>query len=871
LEEFLDHKAIFQSSSSLKKLDLFEQLTRVLRNIAEHHPLLLILDDFQWADDASISFLFHLARRIEDRPILLVCSYRPGEVAQGRDGDRHPLDQVINEIKRIYGDVTLDLSEGDSEDEMTFINAFLDSEANKLTGEFRQALLDHTGGHPLFTIELLRAMQERGDLIKDTNGDWIEGEQLDWNQLPARVEAVIEERFARLEGEIRDLLSVASVEGKDFTAQVLARIQKMEERELLSELSRELSKRHRLVRELGEIVLGQQILSKFQFAHHLFQSYLYNGISAAERRLLHGEITNVLEDIFFGEEERMAIQLAYHSQRANLTDKALRYLRIAGDQSKESYANEDAIRYYSDLLELIPDPTRERFDVLGLRSSVFGILGQRPEQIADAEEMLGIARKVKDGLLEIDAQLALWDAYIEGEHLLSKKPAEEALKLAKTIGNPVKEAGAIARLGVSAWFTNDYITSVDYLTSAITLFREEGMLLETTRCLTELSLTYGSLNEFPKAMECALEAIELSREIGDRRIEAISLRRLAIVHTHLEQHEEAMPIAEQALALHREVGDIDHEAAALNVLGIIYLWLGRLEQAETAFKQSLQLGHDLFSTTAIHFATWNLATSFYWTQGQYEDSVALVEREIEWAVSNEDEWLIGALNYTKGILEAEIGLHKEALQTWTAAHAVIERNIPLGPWHAGVLSNLSLMHTRLGDYEKAADFIDQSMDFVLDLPTPANRVWAIIPNVKLALFSNDQQRLRSAKELLFAQLDPIMNSCEYVEKTEALNMTAQIYLIEEDPEGAIEYSLELAQLLDYLPGFAAKQDYAYTHAQVLHALGKHEEAKPFLKIAYDWISFVADNMKNKTWRKAWLEDARQNKEILELAAEWGIS
>jgi len=241
LEEFLERKAIFLASSSAKQLDLFEQLTRVLRNLAEYSPLLLIFDDFQWADDASISFLFHLSRRIADRPILLICAYRPGEVALGRDGERHPLDQVVNELKRVHRKMMLDLRTTEGGEEMDFIDAFLDSESNRLGAGFRQDLFDKTGGHPLFTVELLRAMQERGDLVLDAEGNWIEGETLDWDRLPEQVEAVIEERFAKLEEKIRDLLSVASVEGKEFTAQVVARIQNIEERKLLRELTQELS------------------------------------------------------------------------------------------------------------------------------------------------------------------------------------------------------------------------------------------------------------------------------------------------------------------------------------------------------------------------------------------------------------------------------------------------------------------------------------------------------------------------------------------------------------------------------------------------------------------------------------------------------
>jgi len=594
-------------------------------------------------------------------------------------------------------------------------------------------------------------------------------------------------------------------------------------------------------------------------------------MSAAERRLLHGEITTVLEDIFSGDEERIAVQLAYHSQRANMQEKAIRYLRLAGDQTQASYANEDAIRHYTELLKLLPEPTQERFEVLGSRADVYGILAQSSPQVADAQEMLAIARELKNVSLEIDAQLALFDAYIDGEHILAKEPAEKALELAKTLGNPVKEAEALGRLGGSAWLIGDFNTSRDYLEAAVALFRKADLPTETAKVLATLSLTYGSMYDYDQALEAALEAVDLSRESGDHRFEATSLRRVAIAQLLMEQHLEALPIIEQALALHREVGDLYDEACAHNVLGIIYFWLGLMEEAEVAWLKSLQLGHDLFATTAVHFAACNLVNCHYWAQGRYEEAVHLMDQEIHWALTNEDEWLIGAMNYTKGLLLAEFGLPETALMTWNVAHPIIEELAPGGHFHTNVLAWMGIQQATLGEIEQAKDFLDQASDLGLDLSAPDQRTWPLISNANLALLTNDEKSNRIALEQLIEVIKPLQRSFEYDVLEEALNSAAQLSLALNDPEGAYEYSRELARLLDHVPSHPAKQDYAYTHAQVLQALGRTKEAELYIKRAYDWITLVADKTENEVWRLAWLEDARRNKEILEAAAELGIA
>jgi len=294
---------------------LFQQVTNLLRKLSETHPLLLIVDDLQWADTASIALLFHLGRQLEGARILIAGAYRPEEVAldwggkqRSQQPERHPLEKVLTEFKRLYGDVWVNLGREDRVEDWGFVNALLDTEPNVLGDEFRHALFDHTGGYPLFAIELLRAMQGRGDLQQDENGHWFEGPSLDWDVLPARVEAVIEERIDRLDPELREFLNIASVEGEVFTAQVVARAQDVKERLLLRRFSSELEKRHRLVREAGEQRVGSLSLYRYRFIHHLLQRYLYNNFSTGERRLLHEAVGDALAELYADRRDDIVIQ-----------------------------------------------------------------------------------------------------------------------------------------------------------------------------------------------------------------------------------------------------------------------------------------------------------------------------------------------------------------------------------------------------------------------------------------------------------------------------------------------------------------------------------------------------------------------------------
>jgi ABC-type oligopeptide transport system substrate-binding subunit len=331
----------------------FEQLARVLRKLAERQPLLLMIDDLQWADSASASLLFHVGRRLEGSRILIVGAYRPEEVVLERDGRRHPLEKVLREFQRQAGDIWIDLGRLEDRENRQFLEAWLATEPNRLSERFREALFRSTAGHPLFTVELLRTMQERGDLVRDEAGEWVEGPSLDWDSLPPRVEGVIEERIERLDRKSRELLQLAAVEGERFSVQVLAHLQGVKERSIVKRLANDLHRRHRIVVEDGVQPVGERRRHRYRFHHVLFQQYLYNHLSSVERELLHAEIASALEALYPAQTSQMAVELARHWLLAVQEENAVPYLLEAGDQARAVYAHAEAEGFYGQAVQIL--------------------------------------------------------------------------------------------------------------------------------------------------------------------------------------------------------------------------------------------------------------------------------------------------------------------------------------------------------------------------------------------------------------------------------------------------------------------------------------------------------------------------------------
>ncbi len=446
LKKLVERKSSLPPDLMLQQSNLLEQYTRVLQDLAKEKPLLLILDDLQWVDPGSASLLFHLGRRIQGNRILIVGALRPAEVALGRGVERHPLEPILHELKRDFGEIEIEVGKTEAR---RFVDDYIDTEPNRLGPKFRETLYSQTKGHPLFTVELLKDMEERGALVRDKDGRWMEGPALDWNVLPARVDAVIEERVQRLNEKLREILMIASVEGEEFTAEVVARIQKEEVRELIKLLSRELDKRHHLVSAKGIRQLEKQRLSSYLFRHILFQRYLYNSLDKVERAQLHEEVGNILEALYGEQTEEIAVQLARHFLEAGIMPKAIDYFHKAGNKAVRLSAGEAAIAHYHKalgLLQKLPETPQRDQQELALRLALavplmstkgFGApeLGQVVVRARELSDRLG------DPLQRFYALVQLATYYVStAQYRESLKMIEQLIPIAEQSKNPMLEA-----------------------------------------------------------------------------------------------------------------------------------------------------------------------------------------------------------------------------------------------------------------------------------------------------------------------------------------------------------------------------------------------------------------------------------------------
>jgi len=628
-----------EAGARVAQQPILAQYSAALSAIVRERPLVLILEDLHWVDSASSDLLLHLSHAASHSRMLILGTYRPDEVAVGRGELAHPLAELLSELKRRHGDIWLDLGEQAEADGRRFVEAYLDTQPNQFSPAFRAALFERTGGHALFTVELVRELQEHGD-VKDEAGQWSQGPAINWNVLPVRVEGAIEKRIQRLEQELRTILTIASVEGETFTAEVVARVQQVQERGLVQRLSQELDKQHRLVTAHMLAWLGPQRLSLYRFRHHLFQQYVYHSLTEMERAYLHEAVGIVLEALYGEQGEQVAVQLARHFEEAGLAEKAVTYLLQAGRRAARLSANQEVIVHVTKalaLLERLPDTPERAQTELELQTALGNaLMATKGFAAAELEHAFSRAWElcqqvyIGETARGFPILYGLWANYVaRGEPQTALQVAEEFLQLAQQQHDP---AIIVAHQCMGyRFFLGELIAARPHFEQIAALYNEEQHRPLTFQYPVDPGmngLSFGALDlwllGYPEqARRWSDQAIILGRETFHPVSLAMSLVFSSYFHLFCQERAVAQEQAEQVIKIATKQG----LALWLDWGMIVRGWaLATQGQGEAGIAQLRHGVAAVRATEAPFFGTYNLTllAEAYYTVGEPAAGLAVL-------------------------------------------------------------------------------------------------------------------------------------------------------------------------------------------------------------------------------------------------------
>ncbi|MDA1278498.1 MAG: AAA family ATPase [Chloroflexi bacterium] len=307
------HDAPNYPAESIKR-DLFDVVAPAFLQQAQLTPLIVVFDDLQWSDDASLELVVHLMDIVKGSSTLLLLAFRP---------DPQSPAQRLREVVRskypdIYTEITLHPLDNEHTNEL--ITALL--HIRNFPADARDLVLRKSEGNPYFVEEVVRWFIDHGMIRHTEEGlEWDESSDVTDAKIPDSLQSLLMARMDRLTGEAKATLQLASVIGRAFYHSILGQIS-----DSTLELDRQLT-----TLESQELIQEQMRLPNLQyiFKHEIARDAAYSSILHRRRRELHLQVAEAMESIFQGDLEGNAHRLGYHFSEAGDHDRAMKYYEMA--------------------------------------------------------------------------------------------------------------------------------------------------------------------------------------------------------------------------------------------------------------------------------------------------------------------------------------------------------------------------------------------------------------------------------------------------------------------------------------------------------------------------------------------------------------
>jgi DNA-binding SARP family transcriptional activator len=496
-----------QDEPETERYRLFEAVVGLLTELSRSAPVLLVLDDLQWADRPTLLLLRHLARATNPARLLIMGAYRSTE-----RGDTFA--SAMAELRRDRLASQLEIRGlGESETaELVQVRAGVSP-----ARAFARALYEETEGNPFFVEEIIRHLIEAGVQVGRASPS-----ELQRFGLPEGVKQVIAFRLGRLEAPAAELLRVGAVIGRDIDAALLERVVQLDEEEFLAALEEALGA------EL--LVESDEQPGSYLFSHALIRETLYESMSAPRRARIHKRVGEAIEAAQGRRQERYLPELAYHFTRAadaEDAEKAITYAFRAGEQATTMLAHEEAAEHYARALDV-----QSRF---------------QPEASERRCELL----------------LRVGEARVRGgDRALGSSAFREAAALAEGLG----DGAALARAAIGA--SRQYVQPPGVVDTELIAMIERALELQPERSVVRVRLLAclcGAVYYSPerdRMPALSEEATAIANELGDpeARVYACGARRRVLWDApHLAERVE---VSTEMLTLAREIGNLELQLQA---------------------------------------------------------------------------------------------------------------------------------------------------------------------------------------------------------------------------------------------------------------------------------------------------------------------
>jgi class 3 adenylate cyclase len=510
--------------------DLAVAFWQLLRRLSRAGGTLLLLEDVHWADSDSLRMLTYLAREVADLPVLLVVTYRSDELHR-----RHPLQAVLAELgrERRYSEVKLEPLDRIQVRQM--LEAIFDG--TTVGDDFTDVVVERSGGNPLFVEELMSVLVDRGDIYLEA-GDWARRD-LAAIEMPQSVRETLLARTRELHPEVVRVLQLAAVAGDRLDLAVLAAAANTTPARVDDAVRDGLRLQILIERHDGG-------LTSYGFRHALTREALSDDLVGPDRQSARRSIAEAIVAVHDGDLDSRAAELADHFADAGDAPSTVRFGVIAARRASGAFAKDEAGRQWERVIKLTSNELATRLDFL------------------------------------IEAANTLMDA---ADPRLGVAFATEARALARSTGDPLREAAAIRALENQRWLAGDGLAAVALSQDAFAAVHGHDDYAEAT-ALRNLTRRLTLVDRGDEAHELIAAGIELAERSGNlSALSGLHGTRM-LMSPFGPTYDSAYSASLQAAV---SAGDVDAERNVRINSGYCSIWAGALGRASEDLARASEL------------------------------------------------------------------------------------------------------------------------------------------------------------------------------------------------------------------------------------------------------------------------------------------
>ena len=540
----------------------FDAALLALRAVGRRHgaPLVLLLDDLHWADDASLDFVDHVAASpagAGDAPLLIVGGARASlfdHRPAAADWPRIDLAPLSRRASRGFADEVL-------------------RRLPAVPESLRSLVVDDAGGVPFHIEERVQMLIDCGAIAVGTTRWRLDERRLQSLQLPSTLVGVIQARLDALPPAERRALQVASVVGVNVDAGTLAHADAAAAAELPALVRRGLL----VARGRG----GSAAAARgHAFAHPILHQVTYDTLLRRERGPLHARVAAWLQrQAATGAKALLATAAEHHEYAGDAATAAACYADAA-DHHASTFAHETALRCCARALALAaPEAVALRFRALARRERTLELLGRRDGQAADLDALGALAASMPDG---VDGDRcrgeAAWRradyAMRSGDHAAQLHHARDALAIAERLGDVDLAMRATMRLCSAMAYSGQAAAAVARIQAAYERAVGLGLVAMQMQLSGTMAICAQCAGDEVAAIGHNARMLELSRALGDRRLEGIASRNAGIGYLRFGRYDDAERCLERAARLTRSLGHREMEATSSTLLALLAMRRG---------------------------------------------------------------------------------------------------------------------------------------------------------------------------------------------------------------------------------------------------------------------------------------------------------